>query len=136
MALRIRAQKRPKPFRLGAIIDEIEALARKTAHISALAHINVGTYSLDPTQNMLYASEATQSDIKLTDKEKEILLILSRAPGRTLERESLLREVWGYGENIETHTLETHIYRLRQKIEIDPAAPKILLTSENGYTLK
>ncbi len=66
--------------------------------------------------------------IRLTEKETNILKFLYRSSGRTVEREVLLREVWGYNAGVTTHTLETHIYRLRQKIEPDPSNATILLT--------
>ena len=73
--------------------------------------------------------------IRLTEKETNILKFLYRAGGRMVERDVLLREVWGYNAEVTTHTLETHIYRLRQKIEDDPANARILITETGGYRL-
>jgi len=73
--------------------------------------------------------------IRLTEKETNILKFLYRSSGRTVEREVLLREVWGYNAGVTTHTLETHIYRLRQKIEPNPSNAIILLTDAGGYRL-
>jgi len=77
----------------------------------------------------------TQEKIRLTEKETAILKYLKRAEGATISREKLLTEVWGYNSNVTTHTLETHIYRLRQKIEIDPSKAKIILTESGGYSM-
>ena len=52
-----------------------------------------------------------------------------------VSRETLLQEVWGYNSGVTTHTLETHIYRLRQKVEKDAASPQILVTEAGGYKL-
>ena len=71
----------------------------------------------------------------MTEKESSILRYLYRAGQRPVSREKLLQEVWGYNSGVTTHTLETHIYRLRQKIERDAAAPAILLTEASGYKL-
>ena len=73
--------------------------------------------------------------VQLTEKERDLLLALHRRGGAIVTRRELLDEVWGYGDGIETHTLETHIYRLRQKIEDDPANPVHLMTEEPGYRL-
>ena len=73
--------------------------------------------------------------IRLTEKECSILKFLYRAGGRPVARQVLLNEVWGYNAAVTTHTLETHIYRLRQKIEQDPANASLLLTEGGGYRL-
>lgn len=73
--------------------------------------------------------------LRLTEKEVEILRFLHEANGETVSRDELLQKVWAYAKDVETHTLETHIYRLRQKIEADPANPQILLTRESGYAV-
>ena len=75
------------------------------------------------------------SKMRLTEKETAILRYLYRADQRPVSRETLLQEVWGYNSGLTTHTLETHIYRLRQKIEEDAASPAILVTQAGGYTL-
>ena len=75
------------------------------------------------------------SKIRLTEKETAILRFLYRAGQRVIGRDVLLQEVWGYNSNVTTHTLETHIYRLRQKIEVDPGRAKILVTESGGYKL-
>ena len=73
--------------------------------------------------------------IKLTEKETAILKFLYRAGGKTVSREDMLGEVWGYSAAVNTHTLETHIYRLRQKIEDSPRESKIVITEPGGYRL-
>jgi len=73
--------------------------------------------------------------IRLTEKEMSILRYLYRAEQRPVPRETLLQEVWGYNSGVTTHTVETHIYRLRQKIENDAASPAILVTEPRGYKL-
>src|SRR2546425_9889205 len=73
--------------------------------------------------------------VRLTDKETAILRYLYRAGQRPVSRETLLQEVWGYNSEVTTHTLETHIYRLRQKVEKDAASPAILVTEAGGYKL-
>jgi DNA-binding response OmpR family regulator len=79
--------------------------------------------------------DAKAKKIRLTDKETNILKYLYRAGGKVISREELLTEVWGYNAGVTTHTLETHVYRLRQKIEPDPTGPKILITEAGGYRL-
>ncbi len=76
------------------------------------------------------------SPINLTDKERDILSYFCRADGHETDRKTLLDAIWGYAESVETHTLETHIYRLRQKIEADPSNPALLVTTEGGYALR
>jgi DNA-binding response OmpR family regulator len=73
--------------------------------------------------------------LRLTEKERDILLALLEASGQRVERRDMLEKVWGYASGVETHTLETHVYRLRQKMEIDPAKPVIVLTDGDGYRL-
>jgi len=83
---------------------------------------------------MLVESE-TEKKVRLTEKETAILKYLFRAGGKVVPRQTLLNEVWGYNAGVTTHTLETHVYRLRQKIEADPSKAAILLTEPGGYRL-
>jgi DNA-binding response OmpR family regulator len=73
--------------------------------------------------------------IRLTEKETAILKFLCRAGNKPTDRDVLLNEVWGYNTGVTTHTLETHIYRLRQKIEENPSEAQILVTEQSGYRL-
>jgi len=86
-----------------------------------------------PSSKLLLNPEG--NEVRLTEKETGVLRYLCRAGQRSVSRETLLQEVWGYNSGLTTHTLETHIYRLRQKIEKDAASPAILVTQAGGYTL-
>jgi DNA-binding response OmpR family regulator len=123
-----------KPVRLGAVLDRVGAHRRAAALREAGEPVAIGPYCLHPQESML-VHEGSGAALRLTDKEVHILEFLAQQGGRTVERRVLLDEVWGYAEQVETHTLETHIYRLRQKIEADPSQPAILLTEENGYKI-
>ena len=79
------------------------------------AVFQLGPYSFRPAQKMLV--DEADKKIRLTEKETNILKFLYRAPDGVVPRDLLLHEVWGYNAGVTTHTLETHIYRLRQKIE-------------------
>ena len=122
-----------KPLRIGALLDRVRRALNTSAHSSSYIQ-TIGPYELDGSNNSLTHMK-DGNIIRLTEKERHILEVLARSNGERVERRALLDEVWGYGENIETHTLETHIYRLRQKIESDPAAPDLLQTDESGYRL-
>ncbi len=65
----------------------------------------------------------------------QILYVLNRSTDGVVARDVLLHEVWGYNAGVTTHTLETHIYRLRQKIEPDPSNARLLVTESGGYRL-
>jgi DNA-binding response OmpR family regulator len=95
----------------------------------------IGPYDLRPAVKVL-EMRAGGDKIRLTEKETNILKFLHRAGGAAVPREVLLHEVWGYNSQVSTHTLETHIYRLRQKIEADPSDAQILQTVEGGYCLQ
>src|SRR4029077_20773106 len=94
----------------------------------------IGPYTFRPSEKALVINPE-HSKVRLTEKEVSILRYLYRAGQRLVSRETLLQEVWGYNSEVTTHTLETHIYRLRQKIERDAAAPTLLLTEASGYKL-
>jgi DNA-binding winged helix-turn-helix (wHTH) protein len=123
-----------KPLRVGTLIDRVRHHLTREKQGKQGETIQIGDYDLDHTENSL-SSRTGGTLIRLTEKERHILEYLARHKNQIVDRRALLEEVWGYAEGVETHTLETHIYRLRQKIETDPAAPKILLTEEQGYKL-
>ncbi len=122
-----------KPFRFSVLLARIRAQLRTHA-ASEDAVYKIGPYEFRPAQKLLVDAKAKK--IRLTDKESNILKYLYRAGGKAVSREELLTEVWGYNAGVTTHTLETHVYRLRQKIEPDPANARILLTEAGGYRLQ
>ncbi len=119
-----------KPFRIGHLLSRLRATLQRT-HGEAAA-FRIGPYVFQPVERTLI--DPQERRIPLTDKEAAILRHLYRA-GRMIAREALLDEVWGYNPGVTTHTLETHIYRLRRKIEADPANACILVTEPGGYRL-
>ena len=121
-----------KPFKFPVLLARIRAQLRQHEQ-SEDAVFAIGPYSFRPGTKMLI--DEAEKKIRLTEKETNILKFLYRAGGRTVERDTLLREVWGYNAGVTTHTLETHIYRLRQKIEPDPGQARILVTETGGYRL-
>ena len=124
----------PKPFRLNVLLARVRAQLRQHEQ-SEDAVFAIGGYSFRPAQKLLLAGDG-KTKVRLTEKEVAILKYLYRAGGRAVSREVLLNEVWGYNAGVATHTLETHIYRLRQKIEVDPANAQILITEAGGYSLR
>ncbi len=122
-----------KPFVFGVLLARIRAHLRQHEQ-SEDAVFTIGRYTFRPSAKQLL-DEARNEKVRLTEKETSILKYLYRAGGRPVTREQLLDEVWGYNAAVTTHTLETHIYRLRQKIEDDPSNAEILITSAGGYRL-
>ena len=121
-----------KPFRFAVLLARIRAQLRQH-EASEDAVFNVGPYTFRPSQKLLINSKG--SKVRLTEKETAILRYLYRAGQKPIARDVLLSEVWGYNSGVTTHTLETHIYRLRQKIEKDPAKAQLLVTEGGGYKL-
>jgi len=121
-----------KPFRFAVLLARIRAHLRQHEG-SEDAVFTLGPYSFRPSAKMLVNEKGTK--LRLTEKETAILRYLYRAGEKVVTRDVLLQEVWGYNSNVTTHTLETHIYRLRQKIERDPAMARLLITEAGGYKL-
>ncbi len=120
-----------KPFKLGVLLARIRSQLRQHEQ-SENAVFTIGPYRFRPSLRQLQADGKV---VRLTDKESAILKYLCRVGEKVVSREVLLSEVWGYNAGVTTHTLGTHIYRLRQKIEQDPANAEILLTESGGYRL-
>jgi len=121
-----------KPFKFPVLLARIRAQLR-THEQSEDAVFQLGPYTFKPAQKLL-VTEADKK-VRLTEKETNILKYLYRAPEGVVPRDVLLHEVWGYNAGVTTHTLETHIYRLRQKIELDPSNARLLVTESGGYRL-
>jgi DNA-binding response OmpR family regulator len=121
-----------KPFRFPVLLARINAALRQHDQ-SEDATFTIGQYSFQPSAKLLETQEGNK--VRLTDKETSILKYLYRQGPKTITRDVLLKEVWGYNNRVTTHTLETHIYRLRQKIERDPSNARLLVTEDGGYRL-
>lgn len=121
-----------KPFKFAVLLARIRAHLRQ--HVASEdAVFQVGPYTFHPGSKLLVSEKGSKT--KLTEKETAILRFLYRAGRKPIAREVLLQEVWGYNAQVTTHTLETHIYRLRQKIEADPGNARLLVTDAGGYRL-
>ena len=121
-----------KPFRFSVLLAHIRAQLRSHEQ-SEDAVFHIGPYEFRPAAKVLI--DERQRKIRLTEKETSILKYLYRAGEKPVSREELLTEVWGYNAGVTTHTLETHVYRLRQKIEPEAQSAKLLLTETGGYRL-
>ena len=122
-----------KPFRMAVLLARVRAHLRQHNQSDDAIFV-VGPYKFQPAAKMLVIGDG-QKKIRLTEKETAILKYLYRVGNKTVSRDTLLGEVWGYNAAVTTHTLETHIYRLRQKIEAEPSAARLLLTEPGGYRL-
>jgi DNA-binding response OmpR family regulator len=122
-----------KPFRLNVLLARLRAQLRQH-ELSEDAVFTIGPYTFRPSAKLL-VDETGRKKVRLTEKETAILKYLYRAGDKIIGRDTLLNEVWGYNASVTTHTLETHVYRLRQKIERDPTNAQILVTEPGGYRL-
>lgn len=122
-----------KPFRLAELLARLRAQMRIFENSEDAVFI-IGPYQFRPSAKLLQ-DPVRNKRIRLTEKEAAILKFLYRAGATPVARQVLLNEVWGYNASVTTHTLETHIYRLRQKIEPDPANLRLLITEAGGYRL-
>lgn len=122
-----------KPFRLSVLLARLRAHLRQS-DLSDAAVFMIGPFTFRPGAKLL-TDQSGRRKVRLTEKETAILKYLYRAGDQAIGRDTLLDEVWGYNAGVTTHTLETHVYRLRQKIERDPARAEILVTEPGGYRL-
>ena len=121
-----------KPFKFPIFMARINILLRRYEQSNDGTFI-LGPYTFHPIRKLL--RNKINEDIRLTEKETDILKFLYHNSDKVVQRDTLLREVWGYNNQVTTHTLETHIYRLRQKIERNPSVAELLLTDSGGYRL-
>jgi len=122
-----------KPFRLSVLLARLRAHLRQSDQSDAAVFM-IGPFTFRPGAKLL-TDQSGRRKVRLTEKETAILKYLYRAGDQAIGRDTLLDEVWGYNAGVTTHTLETHVYRLRQKIERDPARAEILVTEPGGYRL-
>jgi DNA-binding response OmpR family regulator len=122
-----------KPLRLNELLARLRAHLRDYDNTEA-AVFTIGQFTFRPSAKLLQ-DPARKRRFRLTDKETEILKFLYRAGAKSVTRPVLLEKIWGYSSEAQTHTLETHIYRLRRKLKADPADEPLLVTESGGYRL-
>ena len=115
-----------------------ELVARLYAHIRAYevsedAVLKIGPFHFRPAGRLLHNTQSGER-VRLTDKEASVLKYLYQASS-PVSRHTLLHEVWGYNARTTTHTVETHIYRLRRKLEANPNQTSLLVNIDGGYRL-
>ena len=121
------------PYRTGELRARLRAQIRAHANSAALV-FQIGPYRFQPATRTLQ-NVTTGVTTRLTHKETEVLKYLNRSEGVPVARQTLLREVWGYKDGADSYTVESHVYRLRRKLEADPSRPRFLLNEEGGYRL-
>ena len=122
-----------KPFRVQNLIKKISAILAKISTNIDVAH-NIGPFLFYPIKKIVILGD--QVKIELTEKEVDILKCRLNSGEEYVDREKLLKQVWNYNSDITTHTLETHIYRLRQKLEIDPSIPRLIISKGGGFAIR
>jgi DNA-binding response OmpR family regulator len=120
-----------RPVRLGTLLARMDAHWAQTPDI---APAQLGPYEFVFADPVLRHTENGTS-IRLTELERKLLAYLIDAKGGLVDRAQLLLRVWGYSAGVDTHTAETHIWRLRQKIETDDPRTRFLVTEPGGYRL-
>ena len=122
-----------KPFRVQNLVKKISAILAKISTSIDVAH-NIGPFVFYPIKKIIILGD--QAKIELTEKEVDILRCLINSGEEYVDKEKLLKQVWNYSSDVTTHTLETHIYRLRQKLEIDPSIPRLIISKGGGFTIR
>lgn len=119
-----------KPVKIDDLVKKIDSIIQKDEK----KILSFSCYDFIKSESLL-TNKKTRIQIQLTDKESDIINLLMNSKDNVCSKQDLLKHIWGYNEQIDTHTLETHIYKLRNKIEPNPQNPEILLTKKNGYKL-
>tara|TARA_B100001057_G_scaffold85931_1_gene81793 strand:- start:43 stop:726 length:684 start_codon:yes stop_codon:yes gene_type:complete len=121
-----------RPFKIHNLNKKISTILAKISNSNEVAH-KIGPFIFLPLTKVLTLGEKTK--VELTEKEAAILKCLIGAGEEAVDRDTLLKQVWNYSPNVTTHTLETHIYRLRQKLEIDASIPRLIISKDGGFTI-
>ncbi len=121
-----------KPFKISAFLKKTEIVLAQILNVNDETH-KIGPFVFFPSEKVIIFQH--QIEIELTDKEVDILKCLLNSGGKTVDKVRLLKQVWDYNLDISTHTLETHIYRLRQKLEVDSSVPRLIVSKAGGFAI-
>ena len=122
-----------KPFRINYLNKKISMILAKISNSNEVSH-EIGPFIFFPQSKFIIINGITK--VELTEKEVDILKCLINSGRESVDRDKLLKQVWNYSSDVTTHTLETHIYRLRQKLEIDTSVPRLIISTGGGFTLR
>ena len=122
-----------KPLNLSQLLDRIKAGIQLHENTSE-GYLIFNHYELHPIAKEIL-NQRNNETVKLTEKEVAVIKYLYKAGNKIVSRQELLQEVWGYSPDVSTHTIETHIYRLRQKVEHEDEGAQLIITTEGGYRL-
>ena len=122
-----------RPFRIQYLNKKISTILAKISNSTEITH-KIGPFIFFPLKKLIILDDETK--IELTEKEVDILKCLISSGEEIVNRDNLLKQVWNYSSDVTTHTLETHIYRLRQKLELDPSIPRLIISKGGGFTLR
>ena len=121
-----------KPFRIHYFIKKIDFVIAKISGSTNVKH-NIGPFIFFPEKKVITLND--QTTIELTEKEVGILKCLLSSDKEIVDKDKILKQVWNYNPGMTTHTLETHIYRLRQKLEINPSVPRLIVSEDGGFKI-
>ena len=121
-----------KPFKFQHLIKKINFLLGKLSGANNVSHV-VGPFVFFPERRIIKTND--QKEIELTEKEVGLLKCLLSTDEEIVDREKLLKQVWNYNPDVTTHTLDTHIYRLRQKLEKNPSIPRLIISEGGGFKI-
>lgn len=119
-------------IRVGRLLQDVMTQQARAARQDVLPKILIGEMVFIPDDKKILPGGG-QPAVALTDLETRLLMYFARHRGQTYSKDDLLKEVWEYQAGLTTHTVETHIYRLRQKL---PLFERYLVTTDAGYMLK
>ena len=122
-----------KPFRIENFYKTISTTLATISNSKDMSH-KIGPFTFFPLKKFIILDD--NKKIELTEKEVDILKCLIASGEKAVDREELLKKVWNYSSEVTTHTLETHIYRLRQKLEIDPSIPRLIISQGGGFRIR
>jgi DNA-binding response OmpR family regulator len=122
-----------KPFRIHHFNRTISTILAKISNLNDVTH-KIGPFIFFPLKKIIMLDEKIK--VELTGKEVDILKCLISSAGEAVDRDKLLKQVWNYSSDVTTHTLETHIYRLRQKLEADPSIPRLIISQAGGFSIR
>ena len=122
-----------KPFKIALLNKKISTIFAKISNLDDVTH-KIGPFIFFPLKKVIMLDEKIK--VELTGKEVDILKCLISSAGEAIAKDKLLKQVWNYSSDVTTHTLETHIYRLRQKLEEDPSIPRLIISQGGGFSIR